>query len=103
VQINQKGKIIVGFFRIKTIGMILAIMGLLVLLPSCERGESVGKIGVNIDRAVKSIPEDLDEVAKNTAEQLDKISKKASETVEEVSGTVDEASDSIRNVVKNDE
>ena len=86
----------VGIFRIKTIGMILAIMGLLVLFPGCDRGESVGKIGVNIDRAVKSITEDLDEAARNAAEQLDKISKKASETV-------DEASDSIRDVVKNDE
>ena len=70
------------FYRTKTISMVLAISGLLVLLPGCEKKGSAEKVGEKIDNVVENIGEELDEAAKNASERLDEAEKNAGEKVE---------------------
>ena len=96
-----------GFYKIKTISMVLAISSLLVLLPSCKENGSAEKIGEKIDSVVENIGEELDEAAKSASKKIDEVAKNASEKLDlaakKTSKKVEEVSDSIRNAVKKED
>ena len=79
--------------RIKTIPLVLAISGLLVLLPSCSEKGPAERLGERIDSAVESMTEELDEVAKKTSKRLDEAAKKTSKKLDEAAKKTSEKLD----------
>lgn len=107
MQVTIRGKIMTGFYKIKTISMVLAISSLLVSLPSCKENGSAEKIGEKIDSVVENIGEELDEAAKNVSKKINEAAKNASEKLDvaakKTSEKAEEVSDSIRNAIKKED